>query len=64
MSTLCGLIQALLAAHKLDEDNGMHACVDDFGWIKAAQSPHWSILPEEKREDLQIPVQVARTSHE
>lgn len=41
--------QALLAAHKLGEDNGMHTSVDDFGWIKAVHSPNWCELPEDQR---------------
>ncbi|KAG2497589.1 hypothetical protein HYH03_004335 [Edaphochlamys debaryana] len=39
-------LQALLAAHKLGEENGSWQKVDDFGWIKAQQSPHWALLPE------------------
>lgn len=39
----------LLAAHMLGDDMGMWRQVDDFGWIKAAQSPNWAVLPEEQR---------------
>ncbi|KAI3890854.1 hypothetical protein MKW92_039092 [Papaver armeniacum] len=33
----------------LDEENGNWANVDDFKWLRAVQSPNWSILPEEER---------------
>lgn len=36
-------------AHKLDEANDLYRTVDDFGWIKAAHSPNWSVLPEAER---------------
>ena len=28
--------------------------VDDFKWLKAEASPHWSVLPEEKRVDERV----------
>ena len=34
----------------LDEDSGLWREVDDFGWIKAVQSPNWDVLPEAERE--------------
>jgi len=39
--------QALLRAHRLDEDNELYRTVDDFGWIKAVHSPNWSVIPEQ-----------------
>ncbi|KAI3914674.1 hypothetical protein MKW92_011348 [Papaver armeniacum] len=33
----------------LDEETGNWANVDDFKWLRAVQSPNWSILPEEER---------------
>ncbi|KAI3979009.1 hypothetical protein MKX01_016184 [Papaver californicum] len=33
----------------LDEESGNWANVDDFKWLRAVQSPNWSILPEEER---------------
>ncbi|XP_026440216.1 tubulin-folding cofactor C-like [Papaver somniferum] len=33
----------------LDEETGSWANVDDFKWLRAVQSPNWSILPEEER---------------
>jgi hypothetical protein len=41
--------QALLQEHKLDQETELFKSVDDFGWIKAVQSPNWSVLPEEGR---------------
>ena len=31
--------------------------VDDFDWLKAQQSPHWSVLPEAERRDASLSVQ-------
>lgn len=28
---------------------GQWAAVHDFGWLRAAQSPNWCVLPEEER---------------
>jgi hypothetical protein len=42
-------VQALLQEHKLDQETELYKAVDDFGWIKAVQSPNWSVLPEEQR---------------
>ncbi|KAK9110698.1 hypothetical protein Sjap_018758 [Stephania japonica] len=33
----------------LDEETGNWENVDDFRWLRAVQSPNWSILPEEER---------------
>ncbi len=44
--------QALFDQHLLGEESGQWQCVDDFGWIKAVQSPHWSRVPEELRQPL------------
>ncbi|KAL5749267.1 hypothetical protein ACOSP7_023870 [Xanthoceras sorbifolium] len=38
-----------LAAAGLDEETGNWANVDDFKWLRAVQSPNWSVLPEEER---------------
>ncbi|KAF5828685.1 tubulin binding cofactor C-domain-containing protein [Dunaliella salina] len=47
---LCGAeVEALLKAHRLDEDNELYQTVDDFGWIKSVHSPNWSVLPEQER---------------
>ncbi|MCL7039202.1 hypothetical protein MKW94_010550 [Papaver nudicaule] len=45
----------------LDQETGNWANVDDFKWLRAVQSPNWSILPEEERvsavkiSDLETP---------
>ncbi|XP_058185135.1 tubulin-folding cofactor C isoform X3 [Rhododendron vialii] len=39
-------IERDLKESNLDEETGNWANVDDFRWLKAAQSPNWSILPE------------------
>ncbi|KAK9111021.1 hypothetical protein Scep_018540 [Stephania cephalantha] len=33
----------------LDEETGNWENVDDFRWLRAVQSPNWSVLPEEER---------------
>ncbi|KQJ99892.1 tubulin-folding cofactor C [Brachypodium distachyon] len=33
----------------LEEDTGNWANVDDFKWLRAVQSPNWSLIPEEER---------------
>uniref|UniRef100_A0ACD5ZD77 Uncharacterized protein n=1 Tax=Avena sativa TaxID=4498 RepID=A0ACD5ZD77_AVESA len=33
----------------LEEDTGNWANVDDFKWLRAVQSPNWSLVPEEER---------------
>ncbi|KAJ8498554.1 hypothetical protein OPV22_009106 [Ensete ventricosum] len=33
----------------LEEETGNWANVDDFGWLRAVQSPNWSVIPEEQR---------------
>ncbi|XP_062149472.1 tubulin-folding cofactor C [Alnus glutinosa] len=33
----------------LDEETGNWANVDDFRWLRAVQSPNWSLLPENER---------------
>ncbi|XP_074316208.1 tubulin-folding cofactor C-like [Silene latifolia] len=38
-----------LRESKLDEETGNWANVDDFKWLRALQSPNWSILPESER---------------
>ncbi|KAJ4713663.1 Tubulin-folding cofactor C-like protein [Melia azedarach] len=38
-----------LEAADLNEETGNWANVDDFKWLRAVQSPNWSVLPEEER---------------
>ncbi|XP_057770199.1 tubulin-folding cofactor C-like [Salvia miltiorrhiza] len=38
-----------LAEANLDEETGNWANVDDFRWLRALQSPNWSVLPEDER---------------
>ncbi|CAL9191625.1 unnamed protein product [Musa hybrid cultivar] len=33
----------------LEEETGNWANVDDFKWLRAVQSPNWSVIPEEER---------------
>lgn len=42
-------IEEDLRESKLDEETGNWANVDDFKWLRAVQSPNWSILPENER---------------
>lgn len=35
----------------LDEETGNWANVDDFWWLRAVQSPNWSVLPENERAE-------------
>ncbi|KAK2664432.1 hypothetical protein Ddye_003006 [Dipteronia dyeriana] len=42
-------IEEDLAMAGLDEETGNWASVDDFKWLRAVQSPNWSILPTEER---------------
>lgn len=37
------------SAEGLEPDGGKWAEVHDFGWLRATKSPHWDILPENKR---------------
>ncbi|KAL1833597.1 hypothetical protein ACET3Z_003248 [Daucus carota] len=39
-------IERDLKKSNLDEETGNWANVDDFKWLRAVQSPNWSILPE------------------
>jgi tubulin-specific chaperone C len=41
--------EADLAAAGLSERTGIWADVQDFGWLRAAASPNWSVLPETER---------------
>lgn len=36
----------------LDVETGNWANVDDFRWLRAVQSPNWSILPENERAEI------------
>lgn len=38
-----------LAEANLGEETGNWANVDDFRWLRAVQSPNWSVLPEDDR---------------
>lgn len=38
-------LPAQLARCQLPSETGMWREVDDFGWIKAIQSPNWCVLP-------------------
>ncbi len=40
------MLQPLLEQHKLSEENELYKAVDDFGWIKAVQSPNWEVVPQ------------------
>ncbi|KMT10154.1 hypothetical protein BVRB_5g119150 [Beta vulgaris subsp. vulgaris] len=42
-------IEEDLRESRLDEETGSWANVDDFKWLRAIQSPNWSILPENER---------------
>lgn len=42
-------IERDLKQSNLDEETGNWANVDDFRWLKAVQSPNWSIMPEIER---------------
>ncbi|KAF6165914.1 hypothetical protein GIB67_012811 [Kingdonia uniflora] len=42
-------IERDLKESSLDEETGNWENVDDFKWLRAVQSPNWSILPEEER---------------
>ena len=36
----------------LDEETGNWGNVDDFKWLRAVQSPNWSVLPENERAGM------------
>ena len=42
----------------LTHDSVLTTClmwqVDDFDWLKAQQSPHWSVIPEDERKTYVI----------
>ena len=42
---------AHLAAAGLDQDGAQWREVQDFGWLRAAASPHWRVLEEGERVD-------------
>ncbi|CAN7033671.1 unnamed protein product [Brassica rapa subsp. trilocularis] len=44
-----GGIEEDLKMAGLEEDTESWANVDDFLWLRAVQSPNWSVLPEEER---------------
>lgn len=45
-----------LAAAQLAAANELWRQVDDFGWVKASQSPNWAVLPEAERAgDVTLP---------
>lgn len=41
-----------LAEANLGEETGNWANVDDFRWLRAVQSPNWSVLPEDDRIEM------------
>ncbi|XP_018847038.1 tubulin-folding cofactor C [Juglans regia] len=41
-----------LRGASLDEETGNWANVDDFRWLRAVQSPNWSVLPENERYEV------------
>jgi hypothetical protein len=43
----------MLVDAQLSECSGMWQAVQDFGWVKASQSPHWALLPEQQRQQPQ-----------
>ncbi|KAK9057767.1 hypothetical protein SSX86_022605 [Deinandra increscens subsp. villosa] len=44
-------IESDLKESNLDDDTGSWANVDDFQWLRAVQSPNWSVLQERERID-------------
>ncbi|GAB2283390.1 hypothetical protein Dimus_017904 [Dionaea muscipula] len=42
-------IEEDLRESRLDEETGNWENVDDFKWLRAVQSPNWSVLPEKER---------------
>ncbi|KNA15848.1 hypothetical protein SOVF_094340 [Spinacia oleracea] len=42
-------IEEDLTESRLDEETGSWENVDDFKWLRAVQSPNWSVLPENER---------------
>ena len=45
-------IEEDLRESRLDEETGYWANVDDFKWLRAVQSPNWSVIPENERISL------------
>ena len=39
-----------LAAQGLEAESGLWGAVQDFGWLRAAASPHWCVLPDLERQ--------------
>lgn len=48
-------LPALLRAARLDSETDLWRSVDDFGWIKAVQSPNWAELPESDWPHHEVP---------
>ncbi|KAJ0048309.1 hypothetical protein Pint_16665 [Pistacia integerrima] len=42
-------IEEYLEAAALSEETGSWGNVDDFRWLRAVQSPNWSVMPEDER---------------
>ncbi|KAL3524796.1 hypothetical protein ACH5RR_013168 [Cinchona calisaya] len=42
-------IEKELEEANLSEETGNWANVDDFRWLRAVQSPNWSVFPEDER---------------
>lgn len=45
-------IEKDLGEANLSEETGNWANVDDFRWLRAVQSPNWSVLPENERIEM------------
>mmetsp|Transcript_48617 Transcript_48617/g.155583 ORF Transcript_48617/g.155583 Transcript_48617/m.155583 type:complete len:405 (-) Transcript_48617:263-1477(-) len=52
-----------LQAARLDTETGLWEAVEDFGWLRATQSPNWGVLPEGERAPApHIPGEEAATA--
>lgn len=38
-------------------ESGLWESVDDFRWLRAVQSPNWSVLPSDQRISMEGPSQ-------
>lgn len=45
----------LLLHAQLNIENDLWEHVHDFGWVKASQSPNWSVLPAAERQQAVLP---------
>jgi hypothetical protein len=51
-------IEKDLQAANLMEETGLWESVDDFRWLRAVQSPNWSVLPSDQRISMEGPSQL------